>query len=405
MLHKKESKKGRQKNGTGSFYHRKDGTVQYRVYLGIGADGKPMRPSFYGKDEKEALKAYNSWIKTSGKLPIERVQTVGEWADKWLELYKKDKVGYKTYKNYKLYVEKHIKPHIGTLKLESVRPAHIAQLYQKESVLSASALRHISISLNGIFETAIDNRFCTINPAEKVTPPHKVKAPPTAFTSDEVDKLLTYAPFHKSGGLICALLYTGLRMGELCALQWGDIHMDEMYLDINKTIAEVENKDTSTLVIGGVEKHHKKYGIKPVPKSDKSRIVALTAKGIELFKTIPKTNIYAFPSLTGGFMTPNQFREQYEQSIKFVNKQLDAACEAYKKMHPDAKQSDLAEFNHVRLLSPHKCRHTYASHLLAGGANMRVVQEQLGHQQISTTEVYTHVDIASRRNNVTMLKY
>lgn len=288
-----------------------------------------MRPSFYGKDEKETLKAYNSWIKNSGNIPIEKVQTVGEWADKWLALYKKDKVGYKTYKNYKLYVEKHIKPHIGNLKFEAVRPAHIAQLYKKEAGLSMSALRHISISLNGIFETAMDNRFCKSNPAAKTVPPHKVKAPPSAFTADEVTKLLEYAPLHKSGDLICALLYTGLRMGALSALQWGDVHVGEMYLDINKTVAEVENEDDSTIVIGGVEKHHKKYEIKPVPKSNKDRIVALTKSSADLFESIQKTNIYVFPSMSGGFITHNQFREQYVQAIKSVNKQLNTACEEY----------------------------------------------------------------------------
>jgi len=65
------------------------------------------------------------------------------------------------------------------------------------------------------------------------------------------------------------------------------------------------------VLAGGVEKHHKKYEIKPVPKSDKNRIVALTKNGVDSFETITKTNIYVFSSMSGGFMTPNQFSEQY----------------------------------------------------------------------------------------------
>jgi len=204
------------------------------------------------------------------------------------------------------------------------------QLSKKEAGLSASALRHISIALKVIFETAIDDRFCTSNPAEKVSPPHKVKAPTSAFTTDEVVKILQYAPGHKSGNLICALLYTGLRMGELCALQWGDVHISEMYLNINKTVAEVQCEDDSVIIIGGKEKHHKKFDIKPVPKRNKNRIVALTQNGVDLFNSVQKIDIFVFPSLSGGFMSPNQFREQYEQVIKHVNKQLDAACDEYK---------------------------------------------------------------------------
>jgi len=52
---KEDGRKTRQKNGTGSFYHRKDGSVEYRVYLGKGLDGKPWRPSFYGSDETEPI--------------------------------------------------------------------------------------------------------------------------------------------------------------------------------------------------------------------------------------------------------------------------------------------------------------------------------------------------------------
>lgn len=405
MASKKQDK--RQKNGTGSFYHRKDGTVQYRVYMGIGADGKPWRPSFYGKDEPAALQAYRDWLKESGNIPIEKVQTVGEWADKWLELYKKGKVAYKSYQNYKLYVEKHIKPHIGQLRFESVRPAHIAQLYRAEAGLSASALRHISIALNGIFETAMDNHFCGSNPALRVERPHKAKALPKFFTAGEVSKLLAFAPEHKWGVYVMALLYTGLRMGELLALEWTDIDFDNMTLDITKTVAEVENLDKDAIFkVGKTVKHKKKYEIKPTPKSDHERTVVLTPNGSALFKSIPRTGKYVLPGgeltrkkkesdspepekvrrLNTEFLTPNQFINRYMRVIQDLNKTL-------------------KEGEQVRKLSPHKCRHTYATHLLKAGANLRAIQEQLGHQQISTTEIYTQVDIEDRKGNVAKLKY
>lgn len=84
-------------------------------------DGKPLRKSFYGEKQTDAKKGYKEWLKTPKSVLIEKVKTVGEWSEHWLEIYKKDKVSYGTYKNYKLYVEKHIIPALGTLKLDQVK--------------------------------------------------------------------------------------------------------------------------------------------------------------------------------------------------------------------------------------------------------------------------------------------
>lgn len=84
---------------------------------------------------------------------------------------------------------------------------------------------------------------------------------------------------------------------------------------------------------------------------------------------------------------------------------IDFLCAEYVKAHPDAPQEVLAQFEHIRTLSPHKCRHTYATHAVRQGINIRIIQEQLGHKQITTTEIYTNVDIDDRKNNVVNLKY
>lgn len=71
---------------------------------------------------------------------IERVNTVKEWALTWLEEYKSDiKNSYKSYKNYELYVTKHIIPSLGNLRLDQVRQAHIVKFINSKESLSASA--------------------------------------------------------------------------------------------------------------------------------------------------------------------------------------------------------------------------------------------------------------------------
>lgn len=83
----------RQKNGAGTYKHHKlkDGTeyFEFQIYMGIGADGKPWRPSFYGDTEKLAHDNYLEWVKNSGNIPIEKIKFVGNYATEWLLVYKK----------------------------------------------------------------------------------------------------------------------------------------------------------------------------------------------------------------------------------------------------------------------------------------------------------------------------
>lgn len=404
--------------GDGSLKLRSDGRWEYRVVVGMDADLKPIRKSFYSKDKSGAgaKKQYRDWL-ANQSIPIESVKTVKQWAEHWLETYKKDQVAYKSYRNYCLYVNRHIIPALGNVKLEDVRPAHIAKLYQEKVGLSASAKRHISIALNGIFDTAIDNRLCSHNPCHKAKPPKTPKKPPKAWNVEQVAQILAFASHHEHGPMIEALLYTGLREGELCALEWEDIHIEEKYLEVTKTVAEVEPgpDDPPTIKIGGKEKVRHKFDIKPCPKSGRDRIVVLTQKGADLFKRIPHTGRYVFGfqpkakkdganiSVIGNsFLTPNQFRHRYMTFFKALDAHLKAEWE---KQQDNSGRNSEGEYTPFPVLSPHKCRHTYATHLLAGCGNMRAVQEQLGHADISTTEIYTQVDMTSRKSNVEKLSY
>lgn len=110
-----------------------------------------------------------------------------------------DSVAYKSYKNNKLYVEKHIKPQIGNLRFDAVRPVHIKKIFKDETGLSTSARSHINIALNGIFETAIVNHFCTTNPCKNVKPQSTPKKAPKAWTVAQVGKIFSFALTHEFG--------------------------------------------------------------------------------------------------------------------------------------------------------------------------------------------------------------
>lgn len=362
----KKQSAARQKNGTGSFYHRKDGTVQYRVYMGIGADGKPWRPSFYGKDEKEALKAYKDWLKSSGETPIEKVKAVGEWADKWLELYKKtgrDKVAYSTYRNYKMYVDNHIKPHIGKLKFEQVKPAHIEQLYSRlPKDMSYSARRHINIALNGIFKTAVENRFCKENPIKSMPMPTIDSEDIKVFTPKQVEKIIRDAKTDPDGMYVQFPLYSGMRVGEITALQWSSVDYKNGEIRVKSAMTRAED--------GGYEEGK--------TKSRKSRVVPISPELEAVLKSIPVNGLYVFSDDGSAPLSHHQYEYRYARFFKRTD---------------------------APYLSPHKCRHTYATYLLRGGADLRVIQTLLGHSKISVTEIYTEVNVDDLKNNVARLGY
>lgn len=354
----------RQKNGTGSFRHReRNGKefVEYRVSLGIRMNGDLNRKSFYGSTERDCIKQYKEWMKSGKYLAIERVKTVGEWADKWLELYKKDKVSYGTYRNYKLYVDKHIKPKLGKLKFEQVRPVHIEAFIQEEQALSESARHHILVALNGVFQTAVENRFCVENPVRMPkSKPLEQTIKVQVFPKDEIKKILESTA--ASAAYPQLLMLTGLRRGELLALTWSDIDFENEIITVSKSVARTEKEG---------------YQIKST-KSGKTRYVGIGSQLEKILRGMPRKGLYVLTTQKGGRLSPNQFDKEYRRFFD---------------------QTGLG------YLSPHKCRHTYATYLQKGGADLRAIQELLGHSKVTVTEIYTHVDTEDIKNNVSKLAY
>lgn len=375
-------------NGEGSLRQRKDGSWEYRISI----PGRKTPLSFYSRDAdgRGAKRKYTAWLKTTGGRAVDQVLTVSKWATSWLAL-KKPTVAYGTYANYERYVNDFILPAIGSLKLEAVRPYHIAQLYAspRVSTLSNSAKNEIRVCLNGLFKSARKNRLCTENPAEDETFSRKQPSPPQVFALEDVRKILDYAPAHKWGSYALAALLTGLRTEELCGLMWSDLSLDSdpAYVRVHQVIAKEESNTLLPPDKTGKEKRRRAYTLRTETKGKKERIVVLTEEGAAAFNALPKEGIFVFPGIKGSaFLVPSQFAHRWEAVLRDLNRTLP----------PDQQ---------VPMLSPHSARHTYATYLLSGGANIRAVQEQLGHAKLSTTQIYTHVDLEAKKDNVMKLAY
>ena len=187
------------------------------------------------------------------------------------------------------------------------------------------------------------------NPAEMIDRPKTDKTLPVVLTVDEVEAMINSIdgddPISLRNKAMMELLYgCGLRISELLSLKITDIHLKEAYL----------------VIIG---------------KGNKERMVPVGEMAILAVRRYVDKGWLDLTPKNGNLLFYNyQKKPLSRQSVfKFIKK--------------------LAEDNGItKETSPHTLRHSFATHLLEGGTDLRVVQELLGHEDIATTQIYTHID-------------
>jgi len=188
------------------------------------------------------------------------------------------------------------------------------------------------------------------SPADDLRPPRAWAALPKFLSLDDVDRLLAQPDTSTARGvrdkaLIEVLYATGLRVSELVALRAGDLNLDEGYLTC-------------------------------IGKGDKQRMVPL---GHEAAECVRRYIREGRPALLGKKTSP----------WLFVNARGGGALSRvgfWKILKQYGMKAGIS-----RDLSPHVLRHSFATHLLERGADLRMIQMMLGHADLSTTQIYTHV--------------
>jgi integrase/recombinase XerD len=242
---------------------------------------------------------------------------------------------------------------IGRVTPEDVR-RHIGML--SELGMSPASIARTLSAIRGLHRFAMNEAASEIDPTEHITPPKRKRTLPDVLSPEEV-ALVVEAPEIsdplgnpyglRDRALLETLYATGLRVTELRELVIARLHFD---MDL----------------------------IRVIGKGNKERLVPIgktAQEWIERYKT------EARPRLTGSGRRPHD--------ILFLNSRGGALSRnAIWKI----TRRYAAEAGIERDVYPHIFRHSFATHLLEGGANLRAVQEMLGHEDITTTQIYTHVD-------------
>lgn len=295
--------------------------------------------------------------------------TLSEWITLWLQSYKKGTIKEKSYHQFEL-LERRIPEELISMPLGDIRPLHLQRFINGfAATASKSYVDKMRTFINALFTDAIDNGLISQNPAKRMKTPRVIEKPRKSFTAEEVKTIVQYAldyPSRRTAVSVLLLLFTGLRRGELLGLQWTDIQGN--VLTVNRAVFVERGKPC-------VREHE--------AKTAKSlRSVPLLPELAHLIGTLPHNGNYIFGTASGSLMCPRNFSRDYMRFFELLR---------------EAEPT-------VRYLSPHSCRHTFATLSLLSGADLRIVQELLGHTDIKTTARYTHPDFEAMRSAVNGLK-
>lgn len=237
--------------------------------------------------------------------------------------------------------------------LSDIKTTHITSFFKllKEAGLNeTSAARYFS-SLKGFFKYLYRNEYIKTNPVEKISPPKISRKLPEVLNVREINLILEQPNVEDTIGLrdkaILELFYAcGTRISELINIKINDLFLSE-------EVIRVFGKGSKERLI-------------PIGSSAIKWIIEYLKKSRPLLVKNIKSENYLFLNQRG---------------TKFSRMGIWKIVKQY------VKQAGIEKNVH-----PHTFRHSFATHLIEGGADLRAVQEMLGHSDISTTQIYTHID-------------
>jgi integrase/recombinase XerC len=210
--------------------------------------------------------------------------------------------------------------------------------------LSAKSLQRRLSALRSFFLHLLKHGELAGNPAQGLRAPKAPRKLPQVLDADEMTRLVevaTDSPLGRRDRAMLELFYSsGLRLSELCALRWGE-------LDLREGLVRVTGKGAKTRLV-------------PVGSHARVALAEWQAEGA------PAADAFVFPGRAGGAISP--------RAVQLRLRQLAQQQGIWKRVHP------------------HLLRHSFASHVLESSGDLRGVQELLGHADIATTQIYTHLD-------------
>jgi len=258
--------------------------------------------------------------------------------------------------NYQLLVRRNLEKFSNWLnnikQLDSITTDDLSEYLskRKKEGLAASSIRQNVVSLKIFFRFLCNNKILSEDIAEGLFSPKPEQLLPKTINQKDVKQLLesieTSDPLGMRDRALIELLYSsGLRLGEIMEALLENLYLEEGHI-------RVTGKGNKTRIV-------------PIGKKALEEINNYLDKGRKKLVNSKSTS-HIFLSIRGKKLSPSRIWQIVKER---------------------SKRADIKSPIH-----PHQLRHSFATHLLSGGADLRIIQELLGHADISTTQIYTHVD-------------
>jgi len=368
-----------------NIFKRKDGRWEARYIKHYEPSGKIKYGYCYGKTYKEAKEKVmicrasiinehknncNNYYSNS----LSKEKTIKNYSEEWLQI-NKSRIKKSTYTKYCCILDKHINPEIGSYKPSDITNLVIESFTTKlliEKDLSSKTVKDILVILKSILSYAFKQVSISINSIEIIYPKPQYKEMRVLNTKEQ-ETLLLYLTNNMDAckfGIIVAM-FTGLRLGEICALQWKDIVRDEGAIYVRKTMQRLKKSSTSD--------SQKTFISIDSPKSFSSvRIIPLNDELSKLCEKMRCSDKECY-ILTGNktYMEPRLLQYRLKKYC----------CEC-----------NLADIHF------HTLRHTFATRCTEAGVDIKSLSEILGHSSTSITlDRYVHSSLELKRKNMNKL--
>lgn len=355
----------------GSTYLRKDGRWESRIYTGKDDNGKRKFRSFYGKSREEAEYKLKLAFRQADEDYAVTEMTVRRLVYEWLNVMG-NRIKESTAANYRMKAEKHIIPAFGDTQCCMLRTQEI-YAFIEQKIREGLSMRYISdilVLLKSIFRYA-KRQYHVRNVLESIVMPKRSKPDIAILSKEQQVKLGRFIETSQSLTTlgISLSMYMGIRIGELCALQWADIDLEKRIITVRKTIQRIQVNNGKA----------------------RTKLIITEPKSANSMREIPIPDCLM-----------DMLRSFYGEDNDYVLSGSQKPVEPRTMQYRFSKILRNAELPSVHF---HSLRHLFATNCIELGFDVKTLSEILGHSSVEVTlSRYVHSSMERKRACMNLMR-